>query len=169
MSARLRSEKGSFVQSPKRAFETESAPANGGIVTVAGALVTNNSSRIDVPGGCFHLFDLDVGFNSTRTQMDWTFPRLPVQIDLLTGAFRGVTSGTVWRLSDYTITLQCQTGTQRLGYENRAAPPNGPYYAHVVSDDTSQLRTFIVSNIGRHPLAPHPAFQQGEAFEWLPD
>ena len=169
MTARLRSDKGSFVQSPLKAFETSAVAVNGGTITFAGATQVNNSSRIDQPGGCFHRFDLDVGNNSLITQLDWTSPRTPAQIDLLTGSFLGLTSLTSWRLSDYSITQICFVTLLRAGYENQSVAPNGLYYPHVVSDDVAALQTFVVTNIGRHPGSPHPAFTQGEQFEWVPD
>ena len=152
MTSRLRSSAGSFVRSPKGAFETV------GVLHLATV-----NFIFDDPGSSWGLFPgcltAGIGAGSTGNSgflFEYLSPRPTSPADVIGYLHVGQSSGTNWRPSDLTLALNC---TQADGTEiwlGAASVPvgGGLVYQHhveitVVSGEVRTLTRY--ANYGEHP------------------
>lgn len=167
MVTRLRSDKGSFVQSPKKAFDGEEGAPPGdvtifGDVTIAAQIIAQGM----ISGG-----DCQAQF-ITGTM---TFSRLTADVtlldyDLSAGVFTDSTSLTTWEpaIAPYDMSLEC-VGSNNFSYWDPGTPPVGAYHEHIMSHTGDAVNRFI--DIATHhvqfPGAAHPFFTAAGRWQWV--
>ena len=170
MVTRLRSARGSFVRSPKGAFDTDDIPSiiiNGRIVTFDLDIPTSTSL---VGFGCSPLEDLSAAPLGYILNVFQLFAVAPDMETLLAGTFTGQSSGATFSPNTDFAPLRFECGTDALTnkiYAKKDPPPGnifpaGPAYeAHCYLPSQFFFQTY--SNYGQFPGAARPVgFIEGE-------
>lgn len=168
---RLRSDMGSFVQSPLGAFDSEAVAPPEFSAVVSSVFVNPSDSRFKF--GVCQVTDTSAGNNGyTRIIFDYDTGNEPPLASWANYYHIGQTSGASWRPSDNGVALVCEPTTGGLGDQfwggtNAIVLGSGLVYEYHVEIDRVAVvnvnQTGLYVNTGEFPATTPPAFQQGEA------
>ena len=178
MATRLRSDKGSFVRSPKGAFETEAGAPALGVAQVQDLLTDVSNAAVYVPpptcgvSGIAGNHDVP-GY--TRIGWDWQGPIIYDPAQFNTFFIVGRQSGAVYNGASLSLTFECAntgtpqevyTGTEFVPVSNPSFPDRRVYeYATTYRQRAFDLNVEFVTihiSTGQYPGAIVPAFIFGE-------
>lgn len=167
MTTRLRSDKGSFVQSPLKAFDTDAAPVGEGRVNSVDVFPTQASELERT----FCTIFLTAGPQSRRIQFD-LFEPFPSLATLRSGSVVGLTSGAVLDLTVTATTFRCNSqGNSNLpnysGGQNTGVGTNVERWEYMQQFTTLAAGASVISfvfhvNDGTWPTAIVPPFVASE-------
>lgn len=167
MVTRLQSDKGSFVQSPKGAFDGEEVAPPG--LTINGDVTANAGAPFAqemISGGDCQPQFLSVGsYDMIFTALiadGGVLPSIP-PIDFTTGIFTDITTGSTWDMSapPYSMSQLC-LGTNNWGSWDPAKPEINGTREHIEIHTASQGAINIATNHG----VEHPTFTALGRWKW---
>lgn len=175
---RIRSDKGSFVQSPKLAFDAEEGapPPTVGVISFVEIYDDLSNVVVVMVPGC------DQGFAQPytpggygQTQFQWDVGAAPDSATMISGTYVGETSGTIYSPSDDPeMVFNCTPGFNVSWYKAGAPEvlTEGDAYRRIVATTkfgAGNHFTEAFTNQGRFFVPHQPAgFVLGERFSFTP-